>query len=260
MQTETISDRRAGTAIAAATAAVRDAAIRTGVDFSYLLTQARIESGLNAGARAATSSARGLFQFTAGTWLETVRRHGADHGLGWAADALASGAAQAGSALRATILSLRDNADAAALMAGELARDNGAALQARGHTAGPTELYMAHFLGQAGAAKFLSALSAAPDAAAAAVVPDAAASNRGVFFGTDGAPRSLAAVYQRFAGRFDAGAASPATGNALPPAGNALPPAGKALPGRPVTPTTPNLATPALAARAAYLLLAELGG
>lgn len=246
MQTATTIDPRPAAAIGAAVAAVRGAAARTGVDFDYLLTQARLESGLDAGARAATSSARGLFQFTAGTWLATVRRHGADHGLGWAADALASGAARAGSGLRATILSLRENADAAALMAGELARDNGAALQARlGRAAQPAELYMAHFLGSAGAAKFLAALAATPDAAAAAVVPEAAAANRSVFHAGDGTPRSLAAVYDRFAARFaasDGTAATAPTGAMLPPAGNALP-----------------VSTTA-AARAAYLLLAELGG
>ena len=49
--------------------AIARAAQATGVDFSYLLAQARIESSLNPTARAGTSSAAGLYQFTKGTWL-----------------------------------------------------------------------------------------------------------------------------------------------------------------------------------------------
>ena len=183
-------------------AVVRDAAARTGVDFSYLMAQARVESGLNPAARARTSSARGLYQFTNATWIETVRRHGAAHGLGWAADAIASGAAKAGSAARETILGLRDNAEAAALMAGEFARDNGAALEARlGRAVGSTDLYMAHFLGAGGAAKFLGVLAVAPGTAAAAILPEAAAANRGVFFAKGGSARTVAEVYARFAAK-----------------------------------------------------------
>ena len=131
-----------------------------------------------------------------------MRKHGAAHGLGWAADAIASGGAKAETAARATILGLRDNAEAAALMAGEFARDNGAALKARlGRAVGSTDLYMAHFLSAGGAAKFLGVLAAAPGTAAAAILPATAAANRGVFFGRDGAARSVEAVYARFAAK-----------------------------------------------------------
>ena len=62
-------------------AAIARAARATGVDFGYLLAQARLESRLDPGARAGTSSAAGLYQFTAGTWLQTLGRHGDEHGL-----------------------------------------------------------------------------------------------------------------------------------------------------------------------------------
>jgi soluble lytic murein transglycosylase-like protein len=62
-------------------AAIARASAATGVDFDYLLAQAKIESGLQPTARAATSSAGGLYQFTTGTWLETLDRHGAKYGL-----------------------------------------------------------------------------------------------------------------------------------------------------------------------------------
>jgi hypothetical protein len=203
--------------------AVRDAAARTGTDFSYLLAQARLESGLNPLARAATSSARGLYQFTASTWLDTVRKHGADHGLGWAADALQQGAATAGSAAREAILALRNNADAAALMAGEFARDNAAKLEAKlGRAVGSTELYLAHFLGAGGAAKFLGAMAGTPGAAAASVVPAAAAANHAIFYAADGSARSLSEVYGRFAAKL-AGASQPLSPLAARAASRPLP-------------------------------------
>ena len=236
-------------------AIVRDAAKRTGVDFGYLIAQARVESGLNPAAKATTSSASGLFQFTAGTWLDTVKKHGAAHGMGWAADAIAQGAARAGTAARETILALRDNAEAAALMAGEFAADNGAALADKlGRAAGATDLYMAHFLGAGGAGKFLAALEATPGKAAAGLFPEAAAANRGVFFGRDGAARSVAQVYHRFAAKLEAGQpltplATRVASRPLPQGerGTSLPLAGNALP------------VSADRARLAYLLLAELG-
>src|SRR5947209_17342316 len=53
------------------TGAIRQAARMTGADFKYLLATAQVESNLNPNAQAATSSARGLFQFTEQTWLTT---------------------------------------------------------------------------------------------------------------------------------------------------------------------------------------------
>ena len=83
-----------------------------------------------------------------------------------------SGAARAGSAARTTILALRDNAQAAALMAGEFAGDNAAHLERKlGRAAGAADLYMAAFLGAGGATRFLSAMAHTPGAAAASLFP-----------------------------------------------------------------------------------------
>ena len=71
------------------TAAIQLASARTGVQFDYLLNQARIESSLNPEARARTSSATGLFQFIEQTWLGLVKATGADHGLGSLAQSIA---------------------------------------------------------------------------------------------------------------------------------------------------------------------------
>ena len=171
--------------------AIARAAQATGVDFSYLLAQARLESSLDPTAHAATSSASGLYQFTRGTWSTMLARHGAALGLGGnAGDATgpASGAAQA------QLMDLRYDPDTAAMMAAELAGDNTAALTtALGRAPTSGELYLAHFLGAAGATKFLGALATDPGQSAAAVLPQAAASNRAIFFDA-GAPRSLGAV------------------------------------------------------------------
>jgi hypothetical protein len=51
----------------AVTGAIRQAGQVTGTRFQYLLATAQVESGLDPQAGAATSSARGLFQFASGS-------------------------------------------------------------------------------------------------------------------------------------------------------------------------------------------------
>lgn len=185
-------------------AAIAVAAQRTGVDFDYLLGQARLESSLDPLAQAGTSSAAGLYQFTGGTWLATLDRHGAEHGLGWAGAAIEGGRVY-DPALRAQIMAMRFDSQVSALMAAELANDNKAALTgALGRTPDSAELYLAHFLGAEGAANFLAALAADPSQSAAVVNPRAAAANRAIFYDKAGAPRSLGAVMDLLRGRLDA--------------------------------------------------------
>ena len=137
---------RVGSAIARASA-------RTGVDFTYLLNQAKVESGLDPNARARTSSATGLFQFIDQTWLGTVRKHGAEHGLGWAAAAIRQGSNGryhvADPATRRAILDLRRQPEAASAMAAEFASDNKSYLEGRlGRAAEPDDIAeVAAFLG-----------------------------------------------------------------------------------------------------------------
>ncbi|MFZ2030331.1 MAG: transglycosylase SLT domain-containing protein [Vitreimonas sp.] len=161
-------------------AAIQRAADRTGVNFDLLVQTARRESALNANARAGTSSATGLFQFIDSTWLDMVRRHGAAHGLGQYAQALQSGSADAST--RAAILALRTDPELSACMAGELTRDNAAALSAQlGRAPSAGELYAAHVLGSGGAARLIQAAAqAAPNASA--LFPREAAANRGIFY------------------------------------------------------------------------------
>ena len=190
--------------------AVQNASVRSGIDFDYLFDVARVESAYNPAAKASTSSARGLYQFTKQTWLATLDRHGANHGLAWAADAIgrdASGRLSvADPALRQQIFDLRDDPAASSNMAAALTGDNRAYLESRiGRSAEPVDLYLAHFLGSGGAAKFLTALAADPDQPGASMMPEAAAANRSVFYAGDGSMRSLAEIRERFRVKLEEG-------------------------------------------------------
>lgn len=204
-----ISNQRSASPV---TQAVQSAAARTGIDFDYLMDVARVESNFDVDAQASTSSARGLFQFTNQTWLSTMDRHGASHGLSWAADAI--GRDSSGrysirdSSLRDQIMSLRDNPAVASSMAAALTSDNRAYMEPRiGRSAEPVDLYLAHFLGSGGAVNFLSAMSADPDQAAAPLLPEAASANQSIFYGAGGRMRSLSEIREIFRAKLDNGAA-----------------------------------------------------
>ena len=238
-------------------AAIQQAAARTGVDFGYLLGQARIESGFDPNARARTSSATGLFQFIEQTWLATVHQHGDKHGLGWAAGAIKQGSNGryhvSDPATRRAILDLRKDPTAASAMAAEFAADNQNYLENRlGRPMESVDLYLAHFLGAGGAAQFLSAHDANPNAPAAGILPAAARANRSIFYAKNGAPRSFAEIRERFAAKLG-GSSTP-----LPaPAVRDFPQVQMAL----QETTAPKVAGPTPQyARLAYLMLAQLGG
>ena len=112
-----------------------------GVDPGVLLSIAKAESGLNPGAAASSSSAKGLFQFTAPTWASYG--NGANPNDPYA------------------------SADAGA----RFTRDNAAALTKAGLAADPGALYLAHFAGPQGA---IRVIQADPGASARSVLGDAA--------------------------------------------------------------------------------------
>src|SRR5271156_7240389 len=131
----------------AVTGAIRQAAQATGTSFNYLLATARVESGLNALAGAATSSARGLFQFIQQPWLATMKQAGPDLGYGRYAAAIsqnASGHYEVHDAsLRNEILSLRNDPTANAAMAGAFTKANATMLSERiGRSPSEGELYI----------------------------------------------------------------------------------------------------------------------
>ncbi|MFO1186490.1 MAG: transglycosylase SLT domain-containing protein [Alphaproteobacteria bacterium] len=180
------------------TDAISLASRATGVDFSYLLNTAKRESSLNPEAKSGSSSATGLFQFLDQTWFATVKRHGAEHGLGTQAGFITQTGGRfevEDPAQKQAILSLRKDPRIAALMAGEFTNDSKSALETQlGRKADSGELYLAHFFGPREAARFISEGTQSPGASAAASFPDAAHANRGVFYGTDGSARSFGQV------------------------------------------------------------------
>jgi hypothetical protein len=172
--------------------AIEQASADTGVSSSYLASLAQRESSFNPTAQADTSSARGLYQFTEGTWLATLAQHGDRLGLPGIANRIRTD--------RAGVLALRDNPDLAIRAAALHTQDNAAGLrQVLGRDPTDAELYSAHFLGEGGARR----LATADDGAnAAALFPDAADANRSIFY-NEGRPRSVAEVRAQLARGFD---------------------------------------------------------
>jgi len=207
--------------------AIQQASTSTGTSFEYLLAAAKIESNLDPGAQASTSSARGLFQFIEQTWLGTVKEAGS--ALGYdkyaaAIERLPSGRyAVSDPALRADILKLRDDPAASAAMAGILTQSNAAKLSsALGRRPTDGELYIAHFLGSGGAAKLIRNAESDPQASAAGLFPAAAGANRSIFYDRrSGRTRSVAEVYEVLTGKYTKAARTPAVQQALASVGTA---------------------------------------
>jgi hypothetical protein len=180
-------------------AAIQRASSATGVDFGFLMRAAKRESSYNPNARARTSSAAGLFQFVDQTWLATLKQHGAKYGYARYADLIQQGAKGhyyvPGGEARATVMDLRLDPHASALMAGELAADHAAYLRGRvGREPTAGELYCAHVLGPQGSAKLIDAVRVSPGASAPALFPQAAGANRAIFY-REGRPATVAQVY-----------------------------------------------------------------
>jgi hypothetical protein len=202
------------------TGAIRQAARMTGADFQYLLATAQVESSLNPNAKAATSSARGLFQFTEQTWLATVKELGTPLGYGPYANAISrqpSGEyAVTDPRMTDSVMNLRADANANSLMAGAFTKINAGKLAARlGRGASEGELYIAHFLGPTGASRLIGLADAKPTTPAAAIFPSAARANPTIFYDGRGNARSAGEVYHVLVGRYDVARGGPEYGPAL---------------------------------------------
>lgn len=187
---------------------IQVASAQSGVSFQYLLAKAAQESSFDADAGAKTSSAKGLFQFTRGTWLEVMKRHGADLGLADVSERImASPSGQLrilDKAAEDKILNLRTDPEVSALAAAAYARDNADQLTADiGRSPDAADLYLAHFLGAKGAGAMLNAAEDAPNIYAAHIAPAAARANPAVFYGPSGAPRTVGDVVELIRGRFE---------------------------------------------------------
>jgi peptidoglycan hydrolase-like protein with peptidoglycan-binding domain len=192
-------------------AAIRLGSIRTGVDFSFLMEMARVESDFNPMARAPKSSATGLFQFKSPVWLQAMQMFGPSYGMQDIATQVAlidvNNPEQTPivyDPLQQEVLALRFKPRLSTLFAAENIKRNLQALSGLiGREPGRTDLYLSHFLGTANAALFLKALDEEPTAIASERFPEVAASNPGVFQNRQQQPRTVAGVYKWFDRKFN---------------------------------------------------------
>ena len=175
--------------------AVNIATQRFDVDAGYLGPLIQRESAGDPNAKAATSSATGLTQFTDGTFLGLVKdpRNAARMGIDVAGKS------------DAEILELRKDPDISIMAAAAYGEANKRYLEnTLGRNVNNAEVYMAHFLGPQGAAELLNAMKTNPSGAAATVLPKAAAANHNVFFKDNNKPKSVNEVYNEISRTFTA--------------------------------------------------------
>lgn len=157
---------------------VTSAEIKVSSDFKkYLQSVAMVESSGDVKAKAKTSSASGLFQFTEDTWKDTVKKMGKNY-------------------------SLEDRFDAqksTEVMEYFTKQQKQQIERALGREANNADLYMAHFLGAGGASTFFAAMKRDPNALAeTAVKENQLAANKTIFY-DNGKPRTLQQVYNLMA-------------------------------------------------------------
>jgi hypothetical protein len=201
--------------------AIRDGAEKTGTDFDYLLATAQRESALDPKAKAAGSSATGLFQFIEQTWLGLVKSEGPKLGLSEQAATIATrqdgGYAVADPTTRQAILGLRDDPKLASVLAGTLTQKNRDILTAElGREPSRGDLYVAHVMGARGAVDLIRSAQTTPARAAATDFPEAAGANRAIFFDRSGRARGAGEVYAKLADGAGVPAPPPAAGPAAP--------------------------------------------
>jgi len=191
-------------------AAIRLGSMRTGVDFSFLMELARVESNFDPAARAPKSTATGLYQFRDAPWLEAIRSYGAEYGLQEIAgvasvnDAAPAQQSIVNDPLLLEVLALRLNPRLSTLLAADNIKRNLQTLTARiGRDPGRTDLYLAHYFGPSDAVLFLETLEAAPATIAAERFPAAAARNPGIFLKRSQQPRTVAELYRWFDSKFN---------------------------------------------------------
>jgi len=162
---------------------IAEVAKMVGVDNNLLTAMTAIESGFKIDARPIDKSGRllssavGLLQIIDGTWNKLIEKYGAKYGI-------APGTP-------------KTDPRANLLLGAEYIRENVEFLKGKvGRALTNTDVYLAHFLGPGGAAKFLKA---DPSAVASQILPDAAKSNPSVFFDKEtGRPFTVSEIYSTF--------------------------------------------------------------
>ena len=179
----------------------------TGLPFDFFMTTAMRESSLDVNAAAATSTARGPFQFIEQTWLGMMHEHGDTLGLSQEAAAIerrSDGRYRVESAeTREAVLAMRHDPELSAVMSGLYLMENAADLEnALGRPVTVGEGYVAHVFGPSGAGRLISLAEQQPNRIAADVFPTQAAANRGLFYDRSGAPVSVRQLYDRLVDGF----------------------------------------------------------
>ena len=134
----------------------------------FLDRVAMAESGGNPNAKAKTSSASGMYQFTDPTWKGMVKNYGAQTGI---------------------TLADKNDPDKQKIMAELLTQENTNAYKKAGFEPNDADLYAAHFLGGPAAVK----AKKNPEAYGAALFPQAAKANQSIFY-NKGRPRTNAEI------------------------------------------------------------------
>lgn len=193
-------------------AAIRLGNLRTGVEFPYLMELAAVESSFNPRAEASSTSAAGLYQFKQDTWLEAVKLHGRDYGLGQYArqvEFTVDGDGYRQPLIRdpellQQVLDLRFNPGLSAVLAAEKVREGMRRLSGRlPREPGRADLYLTHFFGVSGAISFLEELTNNPDHIAGEIFPGPARRNRNIFQRSNRSLRTVAEVYRVLERKFN---------------------------------------------------------
>lgn len=159
-----------------------EAAKSAGIDPEIIVRMAYFESRFRTNVGPGTSTAYGLGQFTKGTWLDVLRKHGEKYGI-----------KNAARLTMAQALTYRDDARLQAAMLAEFTQDNIKRVQGLGRKGNIADVYSLHNLGAGGGPKFLKALMENPNAKISSVLPQNVIKNNGILYG-DGSI-SLAEAY-----------------------------------------------------------------
>ncbi len=151
------------------------------IDPSYYKRLAEIESGNNPNAKAPTSSATGLYQFTEGTWKGLTEQMGLDF-----------------------TLDDRKDPDKSKLVVEQFTKQNRNYLKSKlGREPNSAELYLAHFAGMGGSSKLLQGLQENPEAGVDTIAsPSAIKANRSIFLNKDGSFKKTKDIYNWAAKKF----------------------------------------------------------
>lgn len=148
----------------------------------YYSRLAQVESNNNPLAKAKTSSAAGLYQFTEGTWNQLTDELGLNY-----------------------TLDDRFDPEKSRKVVQEFTKRNERTLKNKlGRKPNDAELYLAHFSGAGGASKLLDTVQNNPNASVTDFVSEAALkANKNVFFNKDGSPKKAYEIYNWSAKKFD---------------------------------------------------------